>query len=531
MTTIIELLKNTFHDSTKMVIFNKFKTNDPIIDALISTVILSFIGYIINYVYERNIDISLLFKPSNLKYYFCKKNIIILEGKKSSTTSAYTSSYMVTALYSNRFKAIWDYIINRINKNETIYQIKEIYSNRVTNIYSSNKELDIYMVSQDKHFLIDDDIYIETYVDQEDDRIKEEKITTKIDKIILKIYSYKHSLDKLRKYVDDITEKYLQNLKENRLNKKFIYSLYKVDTIDGENMYNCWKEYLFKSARIFDNVFFDNKKEFIEKIDFFMKQEKWYNDIGCPYSLGIGLHGPPGTGKTSLIKAIANYTNRHIILLSLKLIKTKKQLDEFFFEDTYNSDNEKKSITFDKKIIVIEDIDCIGDIILKREEQKTVKFKQMKKEKYIKNYNNDNDNDSDNNNVLGDVLQSIVDINNVNSISLTNKEELITLDDILNLWDGIRETPGRMLIISSNHYFKLDPALIRPGRIDITLELNKASHNTISEMYKHIFKKEINKKMLKKIKEYHFSPAELINIYISNKNSDDFLKALIQSTF
>ena len=498
MSTIIELLKNTFHDSTKMVIFNKFKTNNPIIDALISTVILSFIGYIINYVYERNIDFSLLFKPNNLKYYFCKKNIIILEGKKSSTTSAYTSSYMVTALYSNRFKAMWDYIINRINKNETIYQIKEIYSNKVTNVYSNNKELDIYMVSQDKHFLIDDDIYIETYVDQEDDRIKEEKITTKIDKITLKIYSYKHSLDKLRKYVDDITEKYLHNLKENRLNKKFIYSLDKVDTIDGENMYNCWKEYLFKSARTFDNVFFDNKKEFIEKIDFFMKQEKWYNDIGCPYSLGIGLHGSPGTGKTSLIKAIANYTNRHIILLSLKLIKTKKQLDEFFFEDTYNSDNEKKSMSFDKKIIVIEDIDCIGDIILKREEQKVVEIKKMKNEKYMKNENdnnkkNENDNnkknekyiENDNNkkNVLGDVLQSIVDINNVNSvnsISLTNKEELITLDDILNLWDGIRETPGRMLIISSNHYFKLDPALIRPGRIDITLELTKASHNTIS---------------------------------------------------
>jgi len=48
---------------------------------------------------------------------------------------------------------------------------------------------------------------------------------------------------------------------------------------------------------------------------------------------------------------------------------------------------------------------------------------------------------------------------------------LFRSDDILNAWDGIIETPGRILIISSNHYEKLDPALVRPGRIDITLEL------------------------------------------------------------
>ena len=102
----------------------------------------------------------------------------------------------------------------------------------------------------------------------------------------------------------------------------------------------------------------------------------------------------------------------------------------------------------------------------------------------------------------------------------------ITLDDILNLWDGIRETPGRILIISSNHYEKLDPALIRPGRIDITHELSNASHNTITELYFHLFKKNIEKTKLKKIKEYFYSPAELINIYVSHKNETDFINRL-----
>jgi ATP-dependent 26S proteasome regulatory subunit len=108
-------------------------------------------------------------------------------------------------------------------------------------------------------------------------------------------------------------------------------------------------------------------------------------------------------------------------------------------------------------------------------------------------------------------------------------EQPITLDDILNLWDGIRETPGRILIISSNHYNKLDPALIRPGRIDITHELSNASHNTISELYFHLFNTNIDKTQFKKIKEYFYSPAELINIYVSHKNEEDFVKIIVMN--
>jgi SpoVK/Ycf46/Vps4 family AAA+-type ATPase len=207
----------------------------------------------------------------------------------------------------------------------------------------------------------------------------------------------------------------------------------------------------------------------------------------------------------------------------LKLFKTKRQLEQFYFEKTYNVNNENGSITFDKKIIVFEDIDCIGDIVLERN------FLNSNK-KYKKNIPfTINSVDSSK---IGNVLSNIQQINDnyVNmNISNIQDEPPITLDDILNLWDGIRETPGRILIISSNHYNKLDSALTRPGRIDVTHELSNASYCTISELYYHFFGNKIKDKNLKKIKEYFYSPAEIVNIYISNKKEEDFIKRIMKN--
>ena len=108
-------------------------------------------------------------------------------------------------------------------------------------------------------------------------------------------------------------------------------------------------------------------------------------------------------------------------------------------------------------------------------------------------------------------------------------DEPVTLDDILNLWDGIRETPGRILIISSNHYEKLDPALKRPGRIDITLELANASRNVIGEIYHHLTGEQIDPVILEQIPDRKYSPAEIMNFYMADKNAEAFLSKLIET--
>ena len=136
---------------------------------------------------------------------------------------------------------------------------------------------------------------------------------------------------------------------------------------------------------------------------------------------------------------------------------------------------------------------------------------------------------------VGDLIETIVSVENeTEKVSqlpkLLLEDEPITLDDILNLWDGIRETPGRIMIISSNHYHELDPALIRPGRIDVTLELSYASRSIINEIYSHLFDDVMDDKTIKKIKDYFYSPAEIINIYMNEeRNKEMFIKRLLKN--
>jgi hypothetical protein len=204
-------------------------------------------------------------------------------------------------------------------------------------------------------------------------------------------------------------------------------------------------------------------------------------------------------------------------------------LDSIFFEERYNTDNKKSSIGFDKKIIVFEDIDCVGDIVLDREK---------KKQKSITGFGKKLDFDEISNNSkinMGDLIETIVSVENeAEKVSqlpkLLLEDEPLTLDDILNLWDGIRETPGRIMIISSNHYHELDPALIRPGRIDVTLELSYASRSIINEIYSHLFDDVMDDKTIKKIKDYFYSPAEIINIYMNEeRNKEMFIKRLLKN--
>ena len=523
--------KLMYSNILNMFIFDKFKTGNTAYDTIITTIIVMLISYITRFINVNLSNFMDMIRTTEFDFagWFYNKNIVEYEGKIGLTTTYYDNNLNQTNSFSDRFKALWFYIIEIKSDNKTINHIKEYAFDN----YSKNNQRDfgIYMVIQDSKFLISKEHQIYAYTkitneDKEEDKSSKNtnnKSISKLEKIKIQLFSYKSDIYTIKELVENITKKYLLSIEDLRDNKKFIYTLTKAK--HDECKTERWDENIFTSTRQFNNIFFENKEILIKKIDFFLNNKDWYFKKGIPYSVGIGMHGPPGTGKTSLIKAIANYTNRHVVVISLKLIKTKKQLDSIFFEERYNIENKKGSITFDKKIIAFEDIDCIGDIVLDREKKKKKTNNGFGKKIDFQELN------SNSNVNIGDILETIVSNDKICEYpKLVLEDEPITLDDILNLWDGIRETPGRIMIISSNHYHDLDPALIRPGRIDVTLELSYVSHKILQEMYKHLFDEDIEINKLEKIKQYFYSPAEIINIYMSEeRNKELFMKRLYKN--
>jgi ATP-dependent Zn protease len=447
---------------------------------------------------------------------------IQISGQNCSSP-AWCGQLYISSAYSDTFNAILDYIIKNIDKSNNVQEIKELYSN--SSINNKDGGVSHFIVSQQKEFVIDKDVFI-TIINRKEDHEGNKK-SYQIENITIELFSYKYTLVELKQYLDNIVSNYKKTIQNDRTDKQFIYSVDKITLKDDESNCDMWKEEEYVSNRQFDNLFFENKSDILSKIDFFINNKKWYDNKGIPYNLGIGLHGPPGTGKTSFIKALANKTKRDIVIIPLKLITTTSQLKTVFFENTYNRCNVKNSKSFDKKIIVFEDIDCIGDIIKNRKDLANspvnnspvpipVTFKQDNRA-------------SDESTELSKLTKCLeASLNTSTCMPKMSYADPVTLDDFLNLWDGVRETPGRIIIITSNHYNQLDPALIRPGRIDISYELTNVSHETLQEMHFHFFQKYINPPVIKKIKPYFYSPAELVNIFLSNKCDEmAYLKRLI----
>ena len=255
----------------------------------------------------------------------------------------------------------------------------------------------------------------------------------------------------------------------------------------------------FYTNRKFENLFGPEIDVIRNRVEFFCKNKKWYDKKGIPYTLGLLLSGQAGAGKTSTIKCLANETHRHIININLNNDITKNQLESLFFNEVIFTLNvatgktEQFCIPLEHRIYVLEDIDCQSDMVMERS-LKT-------------------------NPILPMPLPS--KNTETGSAGPQDTSQKIDLSFLLNLLDGILETPGRIIIMTSNHPKLLDHALIRPGRIDVIADFKKCDNETIIEMIEYFYDVTLDdteNDLIMQLIDYTISPAEMGKIMFENFN-------------
>ncbi|KAG6950866.1 hypothetical protein JG687_00013968 [Phytophthora cactorum] len=216
-----------------------------------------------------------------------------------------------------------------------------------------------------------------------------------------------------------------------------------------------YKRYALSGEKSFKNLFFDEKPQLIQLLDSFMARSGKFAIKGFPYKLGLLLHGPPGTGKTSVIKAVAQYTKRHIVTISLGKVKTNQELMNALFDLRFAVEGVDLPVnmTFEDIVFVMEDIDCATSVVMTRENKSEALRRQRKRY----------------------------------TPSSSSASDKLNLSGLLNVLDGVIDCPGRIVIMTTNHSEKLDPALIRPGRVNKKLMLGHMDATQIQNMIEYYF--------------------------------------------
>lgn len=168
----------------------------------------------------------------------------------------------------------------------------------------------------------------------------------------------------------------------------------------------------------------EQKTRIVEDLREFLESEDRYNELAIPWHRAYMFEGPPGTGKTSLAKALANEFNLDLWYISLSDLKGEASLMSLI------------SGVGPRSLLLLEDID-------------TVKITH--------------DRDS-------------------------SDPGVISMSSLLNALDGVATPHGLVTLMSTNRFDILDPALTRAGRMDMVEKIDYPTVDTLSTMFKHFYK-------------------------------------------
>ncbi|KZS88791.1 P-loop containing nucleoside triphosphate hydrolase protein [Sistotremastrum niveocremeum HHB9708] len=198
-----------------------------------------------------------------------------------------------------------------------------------------------------------------------------------------------------------------------------------------------WSHVVTKYRRPLDSLIIEEstKTMLLDDVKEFLGSESWYTDRGIPYRRGYLLHGPPGTGKTATIYTLAGELGLEIYALTMS-------------EGLINDAGLKALIRAvpSHAILLLEDIDCVSHS-LRIEQDEAMNDPQ----------------------------------------SRPVSKSAVTLSGLLNAIDGVGTEQGRLIFCTTNHLNHLDPALLRPGRMDVKVEYKAASQAQARTLFTSFF--------------------------------------------
>lgn len=151
-----------------------------------------------------------------------------------------------------------------------------------------------------------------------------------------------------------------------------------------------------------------------------------YVSRGVPYRRGYLFHGPPGTGKSSFISALAGHFGYSICMLSL----SERTLDDDRLAHLLNS-------APPNALLLLEDVDAafVSRDLFENAQHRA--FEGMTR---------------------------------------------VTFSGLLNAIDGVASAEERVLFMTTNHVHRLDPALIRPGRVDVQCLFDDCTDDMLADV-------------------------------------------------
>ncbi|KAL4810010.1 BCS1 N terminal-domain-containing protein [Aspergillus unguis] len=185
-----------------------------------------------------------------------------------------------------------------------------------------------------------------------------------------------------------------------------------------------------RRKRPLDSVILDAgvKERIVDDVKDFVSSATWYYDRGIPYRRGYLLYGPPGTGKSSFIQALAGELDYDIAILNLS-------------ERGITDDRLNRLLTIVPKrtIVLLEDVDAA--------------FSNRRTQTDEDGYRGAN----------------------------------VTFSGLLNALDGVGSAEERIVFLTTNHVERLDEALVRPGRVDMTVRIGELTRSQVTSLWERFY--------------------------------------------